>query len=145
MDQFEVYLQNEFDEMMNANMLPEEPTVIKASMPPVPMGYEPYVEDLRRTMENDAKDLGYALDFNTFSFDFVCEETVDEIEKVRGIADKRIKKRREKLDHVISDLFLVEREGEESKMVFENRLFEQFENRSEPPATGYDKKEEETD
>ena len=47
MEQFEVYLQNEFDEMKKANMLPEEPHVVKTNMHPVPMGFEPYVEDLR--------------------------------------------------------------------------------------------------
>lgn len=47
MGQFEVYLQNEFDEMKKANMLPEEPNVIKPNMHPVPIGFETYVEDLR--------------------------------------------------------------------------------------------------
>ena len=94
-------------------------------------------------MTNDAEDLGYALDFNTFSFDFVCEETIDDIEKVAELADQRLINMRMKLKNILSDLFLVEREGDETTMAFRNRLYEQFENEGVPSTNGYDKEDEE--
>ena len=124
--EFNMFLNTEFDELKAAGMLPETPIVVETTEPPIPAGMESLVEELRQQIKDAAVELGCVLDFNAFAFDFVCEEIVDKIDKVKELANARLDQKNAELDSILADLFLVEAEEGESEMAFNARLAGEF-------------------
>ena len=46
-EEFDMYLQNEYNELKEANMIPGDPIVVETMIPLIPEGLESLVEDIR--------------------------------------------------------------------------------------------------
>ena len=125
LEQFEEYLQNEFTMLQMEGNLPEAPIEVETTIPAIPAGLEPLVEDLRNQIAGDADNLGDVLDFNQFAFDFVCEEAVDEIQVAIDAGEVDLTDAAVNLASVIDDIFLVEGTGE-TRMAFEAALRNEY-------------------
>ena len=123
---FEDFIRAEFDELNNVNMLPEAPVVVDTTIPSIPAGLEPLVEELRAQIGDDATALGSVLDFNNFAFDFICEEAVDDIEEATVIATTALNEAAAELGGVINDLFVVEGVDGDTRLSFETKLRDQW-------------------
>lgn len=66
------------------------------------------------------------LDFNQFAFDFVCEEAVDRIQTDINTANAAVEEAMQMLNEIISDLYIVERNEDETRLQFETRLRDEF-------------------
>ena len=104
-EQFETFLEEEFAELKENDMLPNMPNEVETNDIPVPPGQEPLVEDLREQIDNEADMVGDQRDFNDFAFQFVCEEICMEIEEVMERASAAIWDKEAELTEITSQLF----------------------------------------
>ena len=79
---------NEFETLRDNDMLPTDPVTVDRTIPDVPAGLEEFVEDFRDDINTNADALADTLTFNEFAFNFVCEESIDEIMTVQAAADQ---------------------------------------------------------
>ena len=126
LEAFEDFIRMEFNELAQANALPDQPVVVETEQPAIPAGLEPLVEDLRQTISDDADALGSILDFNNFAFDFICEEAVDDIEAATVAATADLNAAAEELGGVIDDLFIVEGADGQTRLAFETVLRDEW-------------------
>jgi hypothetical protein len=127
LEAFEDFIRAEFDELSQANALPEQPVTVDTEIPAIPAGLEPLVEGLRDTIADDATTLGSILDFNNFAFDFICEEAIDDIEDATIVATEQLDVAAEELGSVIDDLFIVEGTDDQDRVAFESTLRDEWE------------------
>ena len=126
-EEFGMYLENEFNDLKEANMLPGAPIVVETTKPEIPAGLESLVEDIRAEIDKEAEDLRCALGINAFAESFVCEETVKDLEELKGMANERLAHEHDKLDKILGDLFVVEGGSFENMGAFETHLRNLFE------------------
>jgi hypothetical protein len=90
----------------------------------VPVGFDGVVEELRDQINDDVDTLGNLVDFNQFAFDFVCEESCDEIQVLIDAAFEDFAAAKIDLDKVLDDLLVIEGDEDETRMSFETKLRE---------------------
>ena len=127
LEAFELFIRTEFEELSQANALPEKPVDVETEIPAIPAGLEPLVEGLRNTIAEDATALGSILDFNNFAFDFICEEAIDDIDAATVVATEQLEAAAEELGSVIDDLFIVEGTDDQDRVAFESQLRDEWE------------------
>jgi hypothetical protein len=93
----------------------------------VPIGFDGVVEELRDQINDEVDTLGNLVDFNQFAFDFVCEESCDEIQVLIDAAFEDFAAAKIDLDKVLDDLLVIEGDEDETRMSFETKLREEFE------------------
>lgn len=126
LEAFEDFIRAEFDELSQANALPEQPVTVDTEIPTIPAGLEPLVEGLRTTIADDATALGSILDFNNFAFDFICEEAIDDIDAATTVATEQLDTAAAELGSVIDDLFIVEGTEDQDRVSFESALRDEY-------------------
>ena len=133
-EQFETFLEEEFSELQDNDMLPNQPNEVETNDIPVPQGQEPLVEDLRQQIDSEADMVGEQRDFNDFAFQFVCEEICMEIEEVQTRAEEAIWDKEQGLTEITSQLFSILAEEGDTLMTFETRLRDEYLAVREEPA-----------
>ena len=98
-EQFETFLEEEFDELQEEDLIDE--TEVETADIPVPAGSETLVEDLRDDIEEEADVVGEQIDFNNFAFQFVCDEICTDIEEVQALAVDAIDAKEARLGEVM--------------------------------------------
>lgn len=125
-EQFETFLEEEFNELLENDMLPNQPNEVETNAIPVPPGQEPLVEDLRQQIDSEADMVGEQRDFNDFAFQFVCEEICKEIEEEMVKVEEAFAAKEQGLTEITSQLFSIFAEDGDTLMTFETRLRDEY-------------------
>ena len=122
---FTAELEQEFEAAVAAGLI-TMPNVVTPTIPPIPVGSEATVADLRASIEAAARSLEKCRDFNEFAGGFVCERATTEIMAAITAADAELVADRAEKETELQTLFMLEGAPGESFDAFCADLMAEF-------------------